>query len=374
MQSIDVDATGEGRMRSQVRPVVLCAFLACGAPFVWPLPAAADSDLPRRPKAPAETYAHANVIYDSVRDSHGERARVILTRPREGSGKFPAIFVAGWLSCDSVEAPADTDDASGKVFRVLAELPEFVTVRMDKPGVGDSEGVCAETDFDTELSAYRAAFRSLSRYGFIDPAKVFVFGISNGGGFAPLIADGAPVRGYVIDGGWIKTWFEHMIEIERRRFVLSGKAPGDINDLMRSVTRLYEAYLLEKQRPAEVFAHHPDLRAAWAGDDDDHLYGRPVAFYQQLQQLNLESAWSKVSVPVLALHGQYDWIMSRDDHERIVALVNLRLPGAAKFVELPGTGHTFEHYENEQAAFKFKAAAFDPRSANMIADWLRQHR
>src|ERR1700737_2450148 len=132
-----------------------------------------------------------------------------------------------------------------------------------------------------------------------------------------------------------------MIEIERRRFVLSGKKASEVNDLMRSETRLYEAYLLEKQRPADVFAHHPELRAAWAGEDDDHLYGRPVAFSQQMQQLNLGNAWSKVSVPVLALHGEYDWIMSRDDHERLVALVNRRLPGAAKFVELPATGHTF---------------------------------
>ena len=85
-------------------------------------------------------------------------------------------------------------------------------------------------------------------------------------------------------------------------------------------------------------------------------------------------AWSKVSVPVLALHGQYDWIMSRDDPERIVELVNHQLPGAAKFVELPATGHTFEHYDNVQAAFKFKASAFDPRNANMVADWLREHR
>ena len=107
--------------------------------------------------------------------------RVIITRPRDARAKYPAIFVAGWLSCDSVEAPADTHDASGKVLRILAELPDFVTVRVDKPGVGDSEGVCAGTDFETELSAYRAAFRSLSRYDFIDPTRILVFGISNGG-------------------------------------------------------------------------------------------------------------------------------------------------------------------------------------------------
>jgi hypothetical protein len=35
------------------------------------------------------------------------------------------IFVAGWLSCDSVEAPADTKDATGIVFRGLAQMPGF---------------------------------------------------------------------------------------------------------------------------------------------------------------------------------------------------------------------------------------------------------
>jgi pimeloyl-ACP methyl ester carboxylesterase len=59
-------------------------------------------------------------------------------------------------------------------------------------------------------------------------------------------------------------------------------------------------------------------------------------------------------VPVLVLRGQYDWIMSRDDHERIVALVNRNLPGAGKFVELPATGHTFEHYGSLQAAYKLQ--------------------
>jgi pimeloyl-ACP methyl ester carboxylesterase len=122
-----------------------------------------------------------------------------------------------------------------------------------------------------------------------------------------------------------------------------------------------------------VLAVHPELRAVWVGDDE-HLYGRPVAFYQQLQQLNLKRAWAQVRVPVLAVHGQYDWIMSRDDHERIVALVNGMLPGAATFVELPATGHTFEHYENWQAAFRFEASAFDPHNAKLVADRFWLHR
>jgi hypothetical protein len=65
--------------------------------------------------------------------------------------------------------------------------------------------------------------------------------------------------------------------------------------------------------------------------------------------------------------------MSRDDHERIVALVNRNLPGGAQFVELPGTGHTFEHYADMHGAFEFKASAFDPGNAQMIGNWIQQH-
>src|SRR6516164_8360857 len=137
-------------------------------------------DLPRKSKAPRETYPNVDVIYDSVTAPDGNRLRTIITKPRNAKGKLPVIFVAGWLSCDSVEAPAGTKDATGLVFQGLARLPQFSLFRVDKEGVGDSEGVCAETDFDSELGGYRAAFHALKKYEFIDSNRVFVLGISNG--------------------------------------------------------------------------------------------------------------------------------------------------------------------------------------------------
>src|SRR5947209_5431566 len=125
-------------------------------------------ELPRKTKSPRESYPNVDVIYDSVTTPHGERLRTIITKPRNAKGKLPVIFVAGWLSCDSVEAPADTKDASGLVFRGLAQVSEFALFRVDKQGIGDSEGVCSETDFDSELAGYRAAFRALKNYDFID--------------------------------------------------------------------------------------------------------------------------------------------------------------------------------------------------------------
>src|SRR5438270_13173490 len=130
-------------------------------------------ELPRKSKPPRETYPRVDVIYDSVTAPDGTRLRTIITKPRDAKRKLAVIFVAGWLSCDSVEAPADTKDESGLVFRGLAQMPGFALFRVDKQGVGDSEGDCGETDFNSELEGYRAAFRALKHYDFIDSHRVY---------------------------------------------------------------------------------------------------------------------------------------------------------------------------------------------------------
>ena len=331
-------------------------------------------ELPHKAKTPRESYPNIDVIYDSVTAPDGKRLRTIITKPRNAKGKLPVIFVAGWLSCDSVEAPAGTKDASGLVFQSLARLPQFTLFRLDKQGVGDSEGVCAETDFDLELSGYRAAFRALKNYEFIDTNRVFILGISNGGGFAPLIpesqAEQQQVRGYISVGGWAKTWFEHMLEIERRRFALMGKRPAEVTEAMKRAMTLYYEWLIKGRPVGDIFKEQPQLADLWPeGKDHAHLYGRPLAFYQQLQKMNLAAAWSRVTAPTYALHGEFDWIMSREDHQLIAAYVSANGEDAYAY-EVPKMGHTFQHYLNLADAFKDKEASFDPKVIGLLTDWL----
>ncbi len=332
-------------------------------------------ELPRKSKTPRETYPNVDVIYDSVIAPDGNRLRTIITKPRNTKGKLPVLFVAGWLSCDSVEARAATKDESGLVFRGLAQVPEFVLFRMDKQGVGDSEGVCSETDFDSELAGYRAAFRAMKNYDFIDTKKIYILGISNGGGFAPLVPESeterAQVRGYISVGGWVKTWFEHMLEIERRRFALMGKSPGEVNDRMKGAAMLYHEWLIKGRPVDDVLKERPQLADLWPeGKDHAHLYGRPLRFYQQLQQLNLAAAWSRLKVPTYVLRGAFDWIMSRDDSELIASYVNHN-GDLASFYEIPQTGHTFQHNLSLADAFKGKSAPFDSKIIGLLVDWLR---
>src|SRR5262249_39126397 len=109
-----------------------------------------DSDLSRHPGAVDESYPGHVVHYDQVSNAAGNRVRLIATHPTSGA-RFATVFVVGWLSCDTVEAPAGTTEATSLVFRRLAALPDFALVRMEKEGVGDSEGDCAQTDFQTEF-------------------------------------------------------------------------------------------------------------------------------------------------------------------------------------------------------------------------------
>ena len=83
------------------------------------------------------------------------------SRPAAAASPLPAVVVVGWLSCDSVEAPYGPQDGFAELIRRVMTQSGAVVMRVDKPGVGDSEGIaCADLDFHAELAAYRAAFRS----------------------------------------------------------------------------------------------------------------------------------------------------------------------------------------------------------------------
>lgn len=261
-----------------------------------------------------------------------------MTRPRSAAGKVPTIFFVGWLSCDSVEYPDGEKDGFGAIFWRLIEQSGVATVRMDKPGVGESEGNCATTDFQTELDSYRAAFDSLPKYPFVDKNAIFV-GLSDGGGTSPLAAGQHPVRGFIAASSWGRTWYEHVIENERVRLSHDQKlSPVDVNDAVKDFTDFNSLYLIRRMSPGEVIAQHPDWKTLWY-DAPDGQYGRPAAFYQQLQELNLGKVWENVKAPVLVLHGSADTIMSLSDSRAINDTVNRVHPGAASYIEIENADH-----------------------------------
>lgn len=306
-----------------------------------------------------EQFQNADVTYGWAQDSAGHKLRTFVTRPKNAAARVPAIFFVGWLSCDSVEYPDGETDPFGAILRRLIDQSGYATMRMDKPGVGESEGDCSKADYQTELSGYQAAFEQLLKYDFIDPRRIVVIGLSNGGGTAPLVAGHHLVRGYVAVSSWGRTWYEHMLELERVRLTAAGKVPAEVNAAMKVFPSFYNLYLNERRTPGEVLEAHPEWKGLWY-DAPDGQYGRPAAFYQQLQALNLGQVWQEVSVPVLVLHGGADRIMSRADSQAIADSVNRAHPGQATYVEIDDASHALAIGQK-----------LDDKVVPTILEWLR---
>ncbi len=96
---------------------------------------------------PRERFENADVLYDWVSNTRGDKLRTFVTRPRKLPVKAPVIFIVGWLSCDSLEYPqGETDGFSALILRLI-DQSGYATVRVDKPGVGESQGTpCSKAD------------------------------------------------------------------------------------------------------------------------------------------------------------------------------------------------------------------------------------
>ncbi len=156
---------------------------------------------------------------------------------------------------------------------------------------------------------------------------------------------------------------------------LSGLPEPEINARLKKYATFYDLYLNQKLSPGEIIRTHPEMKMKdiWY-DEPERQYGRPAAYYQQLQQLNLAEAWQAVDAPVLAVHGEYDWIMSAGDYRLLVDAVNARHPGSATYVDWPHAAHDLLTHASLTKAFgRDPDKKYDPRLSDFVLAWLKQH-
>jgi dienelactone hydrolase len=190
--------------------------------------------------------------------------------------------------CGSVDTPLSPELAQPGLVRVLAARG-YVTLRVDKSGVGDSRGpACDAIGYIEELDGYRAALSALKQHAAVDLERVFLLGISLGGVFVPTLANESAVRGIVVYG---------TLDV-----------------------------------PPSPYP------------------GRSDRFFSELAPVDVAGAWSSVSSPVLALRGEFDETARAADHEHIASLVNARHPGRATHVELPGLDHCWTRHDSMEAS------------------------
>jgi dipeptidyl aminopeptidase/acylaminoacyl peptidase len=207
---------------------------------------------------PFEESDACEVVYGSV-PSRAGRLRTILTRPK-GEGKYPALFFIQGIGLASIDNPVGPPGSHKIIVDDFARRG-FLTLRVDKPGCGDSEGGPArDVDFDTELDGYRQGLKMLKARGDVDAERIFIFGHSMGGVMAPLLAAEVPVRGIIVYGTIARTWTEYMLENTRRQRELADSDPSAIDRDLRTDAALLTHLYIEKMAPKDIVRHYPHLR------------------------------------------------------------------------------------------------------------------
>ena len=357
-----------------------CAVLLCVLLLAAPLAGSAArlvGDLPRAGNRPLESLPGVETEYADFRGADGVRLRTIVTRPQGARGRLPAVLFVQWLSCDSIEVKSDARDGWSAMLRQLISGSALLWQRVDKAGVGDSQGpACSDLDYETELAHHRAALRQLLSRPDVDPERVVIFGASMGSNFAPLIAADQNLAGVVVWGGGATTWYERMLRFERNALELGDADPASLAAEMSARAAYFTGYLLQGRSPAAIASRGPELGNVWSrivGTSGDTHYGRPVEFHQQAQRQNWAGAWARVRSPVLVLYGEFDWYESRDAAALIADIVNRKHPGAATLRVVPGLDHHFMRYATRRDAFKESGGivAADPVVEAILA-WLAQ--
>ena len=227
---------------------------------------------------PSESLPNTEFSYGHVTLDDGVRLRTIVSAPTNANGRAPAVLLLQGGGCGSIDVPQAGSTGPNALLHAIA-AQGFVTMRVDKPGAGDSEGPpCAEIGFREELAGYRAALRALKANPAVDPDRVFLLGLSLGGFFAPIIAQDAKIEGISVYG-------------------------------------------------TIAFTPTP-------------YPGRSERFFREIAEIDdILERWAEVDARVQLLHGTYDATTTASDHAKIAAAVNSAHPGLAEHRELEGLDH-----------------------------------
>lgn len=325
-----------------------------------------------KPRDPGN--ANYEVVYSHI-THNGQRMRTILTKPRK-PGKHPGfMFIQGFspVSYDYVlsTSKGDVSTIDGPLLHSFANSG-FVTIRVEKPGVGDSEGgPFAELDYQGEIGIYRETLAQLKRTPEVDVENVFIFGHSMGGSFGPMIAVDDPVKGIAVYGTAARTWFEYLLDTIRYQGLVGGASFEAADDSARHGARVMAQVMLEKRSPAEVKSALPELAPLVDGFFPNGLFNdKTLDFWRQLNEVNFASYWSRLDCHVLAVKGASDFVVYEVDHKLIADIVNRRHPGRGKFVIAPNCDHLLHAFETEPDSMRnFQRGVYSASLEKILLDW-----
>ena len=335
---------------------------------------------------PKEVSENAEVIYGQVA-YEGGLLRLIIHKPKDGNN-VPTVFYLQGFDCGSIDHYYSSETQIRKLVDGWVNSG-FAVFRVEKPGVGDSQGTknCNDLNYDEEMAAFHSAYKALENYDFVDNKNIFLFGHSLGGLAAPQLAVKYQPKGVIVYGTVLKSWFEYMVDIMREQAEIQGDDFVAIDKNTRAMIPFLYNLLVLQQSPVEM-KRDPSLKklldeGALSFSGDNYFFTRHYTFWQGLQKLNLTKDWKEAGVHTLAIYGEHDiQAISSESAETIAKIVNTYHPGKGTFVFLPGTEHGFikvpsmkvyrEMLDNGKFNSQYQAANFNYEIVDLTSKWIAE--
>lgn len=303
----------------------------------------------------------------------------------EGEGPFPTVYFIQGYTCGSIESTW-----SGHPYRQLAKAftdAGIAFVRVEKPGVGDSQGTddCMDTDFHYEVQSFTEAGKFVREFDWVDTEQFFIFGHSMGGYLAPIVAREVPSVGITAYGTRHEPWREYFLQMWRFQLVRQGFSYSEVEQRMGDYYNLaYHLFYLKKS-PEEIAESNPELvdemedGLAWTGGDV--ILYRNFDALQSVDELEVVPSWLAYEGKVLIFYGTADFeVCSDESPKEMVRMMNIEHPGSATYVEVEGADHSMfqvgsmekgVHMSDEERRAAMMDG-IDSRIPQSIVDWIRE--
>lgn len=317
-----------------------------------------EGDAPARlaPRSDAYGYGQEEVRFSSA----GVELAGLLLTPRS-PGPHPAAAVvhgSGPSDRDNVWAFTIADALARRGVAVL--LP-------DKRGSGASGGDWRSADFWDLSNDALAAVRLLAARDAVDPARVGLVGLSQGGWVAPLAAARSRGVAFVVNVSGAAVTPREQIDHEMAN-TLRGAGFGDAE-----VAELLELHArMERYMRAEAdWSHYEEgLERARSGAWAAIARGFPSApdhwafgFYRRVGDFDPVPVWRSLRIPVLVVYGAKDEADNVPVRESVARLKRAAGEGRDVTVTVyPESGHAIEDPATGWVRRDFLSA---------LADWVR---
>ncbi|HEY1682718.1 MAG TPA: aspartyl protease family protein [Candidatus Tumulicola sp.] len=315
-----------------------------------------------------EAFDGVTTTYDRIVVDNSLR-RAILTVPSGARTPVPAVLILGGIGCFSVDVATNAQDAYLHLSRDLARAG-VATVRIEKSGVGDSQGPpCSQCRLRLRSARLRGGAGLDAQQPVDRPQAHLLVWAQHRERHPPRLARDGGVAGLIVAEAVGRDWPEYEIRNLRRDLELDGSSPAEIDAALIEKASCMQMYMVQGQPERAVEATMPSCKT------HDSVYPVSQGYISEVAQLNVIEPWMKLGLPVLAIYGTSDFETEIADHQRIVDVVNTGRTGSATLVTIDGMSHFLGKAATTAVAYADygkRVEEYDSRLSDAVVGWLRE--